>query len=70
MKKRKKKLIRDQLEDKVRDSLIVWIDDYKYNHSISNYPPSNTKDVNTLLKEMVYYLELQKISKLSKEKGK
>ena len=63
----KKKLIRDPLEDKVRDSLIEWIDDYKYNHSIGNYPPSNTKDVYTLLKEMLYYLELEKISKLSKE---
>ena len=67
-KKRSKKLIRDPLEDKVRDSLIEWIDDYKYNHGIGNYPPSNTKDIKTLLKEMVYYLELGKdLSKLLKE---
>ena len=66
-KMKKKKLISEILEDKVKDSLIKWIDDYKYNHGIGNYPPSNTKDVYTLLKEMLYYLELEKISKLSKE---
>jgi len=62
---RKKKLTSDVLEDKVRDSLIKWIDDYKYTHCIANYPPSNTKDTNRLLKEMIYYLELEKdLSKL------
>ena len=67
-KMKKKKLISEILEDKVKDSLIKWIDDYKYNHGIGNYPPSNTKDIKTLLLEMVYYLELGKdLSKLLKE---
>ncbi len=67
---KKKKLISEILEDKVKDSLIKWIDDYKYNHGIGNYPPSNTKDIKTLLKEMVYYLELGKdLSKLLKEEN-
>ena len=61
-KMKKKKLISEILEDKVKDSLIKWIDDYKYNHGIGNYPPSNTKDIKTLLKEMVYYLELENIN--------